>query len=540
MITLDALQIIGSYWLKPTLGLWLVLFMIRRPDFRSASSSHRVLLYALVLMLGLTLFRSLLPELTLHLLPQSLIESALFSVSLVSPSSATLGFYLLMGVYFLGVCWVACYTAQGIRDAYRLTRASRELNCSDEIHLQPVISALASRFVLSSDQPRIVVSAYLNTPLVWRWKDPVIVLPEIYADWGKDRLLRVLAHEYAHVERNDWPVKMAVRCLCALFWFVPLVWVVSRKIDVFAEVACDDRVIQLFQCRADYADDLLALSADARHQAFALSYLRRSELYQRISMVLDPCRSRETPSLQQQFWVLVILVVAFFPLVTTQVYGDDNFEALFDLRAFPVQQQLPMLIVPEESPIANINHRLDWLLRQQLLDNAELELGEQEHGEMDGDKTLNDELNKNYQQAFALVRAPRPEENMLVRYFIHEGESLKPLSDIPIESETLPIDMPSVRIEGYLPLETVSPQYPRMALNRKMNGRVVVQFDVNEAGFVTNANIVYAQPRRVFDKAVLRAVKQFRFLPLKVDGKPVITKHVNETFVFKIETPKKS
>ncbi len=69
----------------------------------------------------------------------------------------------------------------------------------------------------------------------------------------------------------------------------------------------------------------------------------------------------------------------------------------------------------------------------------------------------------------------------------------------------------------------VLPRYPRRAQLRGQEGRVVVEFVVTESGRVKSGSmkIIESTPRGVFDKAVLRALKHWRFKVRIENGQPV-------------------
>lgn len=72
-----------------------------------------------------------------------------------------------------------------------------------------------------------------------------------------------------------------------------------------------------------------------------------------------------------------------------------------------------------------------------------------------------------------------------------------------------------------MPLLRVQPEFPEKALARGIEGRVLVEFDVTEAGTVENARIVAFEPSPVFNEAALRAVRQWRYNPKVVNGRTV-------------------
>src|SRR5690606_11435705 len=109
-----------------------------------------------------------------------------------------------------------------------------------------------------------------------------------------------------HIKRYDWLTKVALQLLCALLWFIPLVWVLSRKIGWYAELACDDQVVRITNCRAEYAEDLLDLTSDSKHNAWLLELNDGSKLYARINHILDGRYGRE--GIERKFIVFNVLV----------------------------------------------------------------------------------------------------------------------------------------------------------------------------------------------------------------------------------------
>jgi protein TonB len=76
-----------------------------------------------------------------------------------------------------------------------------------------------------------------------------------------------------------------------------------------------------------------------------------------------------------------------------------------------------------------------------------------------------------------------------------------------------PAPKPAIR-RGAVPIERVEPVYPREAIKDNIqSGRVVARLQVNEKGLVTEVTIVESNPRRVFDREVVRALSQWKFQP---------------------------
>jgi hypothetical protein len=105
---------------------------------------------------------------------------------------------------------------------------------------------------------------------------------------------QVIAHEIAHVSRyDDWLIGMQ-KLIEALFVFHPLVHVISRRMDLDREMACDDQVILSYQPRA-YAACLTKVAELVEFgPATALMVpllARKSHLTSRVEMMLDRTRA---------------------------------------------------------------------------------------------------------------------------------------------------------------------------------------------------------------------------------------------------------
>ena len=70
-------------------------------------------------------------------------------------------------------------------------------------------------------------------------------------------------------------------------------------------------------------------------------------------------------------------------------------------------------------------------------------------------------------------------------------------------------------------LHRVRAEYPKRALRRGLEGRVVFRLLIGTDGRVHEAEVVRAQPSDVFEEAARAAITQWRFSPARLDGQPV-------------------
>ena len=88
--------------------------------------------------------------------------------------------------------------------------------------------------------------------------------------------------------------------------------------------------------------------------------------------------------------------------------------------------------------------------------------------------------------------------------------------------------------DDYQPLFKRAPTYPRSALQRNTEGFVVLEFTVDEMGFVRSPKVVDSEGGSAFHKPSLEAAREFRYAPRFVDGKAVPVDNVRNRIIFSI------
>ncbi|MGF1778849.1 TonB family protein [Vibrio nomapromontoriensis] len=98
------------------------------------------------------------------------------------------------------------------------------------------------------------------------------------------------------------------------------------------------------------------------------------------------------------------------------------------------------------------------------------------------------------------------------------------LPNIAISTQVAGVAMnaPSVpdigRNQQVMPLHRKEPRYPRRAIQRNMEGYVVMSFTIDVNGRPTDIKVVEAQPKRIFEREAMVALKQWKYQPMVVNG----------------------
>ena len=72
-----------------------------------------------------------------------------------------------------------------------------------------------------------------------------------------------------------------------------------------------------------------------------------------------------------------------------------------------------------------------------------------------------------------------------------------------------------------MPLVRVPPRYPGRAARLQIEGSVTVEFTITADGSVADPAIIESDPPRVFDKAALQAIVQWKFKPRVENGQAI-------------------
>jgi len=197
-------------------------------------------------------------------------------------------------------------------------------------------------------------------PMVWGWPRPVLLLPPEAADWPPARLRAVVLHESAHVRRQDWLTQTLAQAACAVYWFNPLVWLLTARMGSEAERACDDAVLLSGVPPADYAQDLLAVARSlstggaARRVSFgAVTMARRSPVRGRLEAILDARRPRRRATRSAAALALAVTLAVAAPLAALRPAARADAPA--------DTQPAPPAGVPTEADIAQVQQRLQSL-----------------------------------------------------------------------------------------------------------------------------------------------------------------------------------
>jgi beta-lactamase regulating signal transducer with metallopeptidase domain len=173
------------------------------------------------------------------------------------------------------------------RAVHRIHRLRRDASV-----LSPAQVRMASQIIEAKHRVALLESTAIDDPVTVGMFHPVILLPsKVLPDLGEEELSAVIAHEYGHIRRRDFPVHI----LCELI-SLPVAWhpgirYLMSKISQTRELACDDYAAARLGKRRSYANTLLHLASLCLHtprgNAAGLGIFDGDNLETRIMMLTE-------------------------------------------------------------------------------------------------------------------------------------------------------------------------------------------------------------------------------------------------------------
>lgn len=199
---------------------------------------------------------------------------------------------VLVGTWLVGVLLLSVRFGGGWLRVRRLTREqARPASPRDAERL----TTLARRLGIVTTV-RLLESALVQVPTVIGWLQPVVLVPlSLQTGLSPRDLELLLAHELAHIRRQDYLVNLLQTVVETVLFYHPGVWWVSRQVREEREHCCDDIAVALCDDRTAYATALLRLEELRRETPLLAVAATGGHLLRRIRrLVAGPSHHAET------------------------------------------------------------------------------------------------------------------------------------------------------------------------------------------------------------------------------------------------------
>ena len=439
-----------------------------------------------------------------------------------------LGLSVLLGRLFVGTLAVR--------------RMARSAAANQETTWQDLIQELSGS--LSLNKPvRLLFSDSQISPMTWGVLRHTVVLPSQAQQWGPERRRLVLAHEIAHVKRNDGIIQLFVQIVCGAYWFNPLVWYAAHRIRIERERACDDHVLKLGAAAADYADHLVQIVRGMRTNRSlsfaAVSMAQPSQLETRLVSILDSRIRRQGVSrvaaacLSVVTCLLTVSIAAIGvtpavrPVVPTPAISAPQPPAT--MAATPAPE-------PQRTRIGDVGAlRSNTVVPPRVIESKPpIYTDEAIAARIEGTVTL--ETDVDAQGKFKILRVvkglgfgldQRAMGTVLDWKFApatRNGISVRAITQVDVDFKLPPPPQVFLRVgNGVTPpliLSRVEPHYTDEARQARSRGTVVLEVVIRKDGTVDVLRVARGLGFGL-DESAVEAIKQWRFKPGTRNGEPV-------------------
>jgi beta-lactamase regulating signal transducer with metallopeptidase domain len=174
------------------------------------------------------------------------------------------------------------------RGSFRVHRLRKEAS-----PLSPAAQAAVPAWLNSAPhQVSLLESTTIHVPVTAGVFRPVIVLPSnLMPGLGEQDLSAVIAHEYGHIQRRDFPVHVLCEVLALPVFWHPGIRYLKSKVSQTRELACDEYAAVRLGKRHLYARTLLRLASLCLHathgNAMGLSIFNGDNLEDRIMRLTE-------------------------------------------------------------------------------------------------------------------------------------------------------------------------------------------------------------------------------------------------------------
>ncbi len=170
---------------------------------------------------------------------------------------------------------------------------------------------------------KIIKSGVAGTSMIVGHLKPVILLPfSMITQLSIKELEAVLAHEIAHLKRNDFLINILQSIIEAIFFFHPGMWVISKAIRTERENSCDEIAIKVTNDKINYLKALThawELSNDQNTNYKVAFTAKHSSLLQRALRIKNNDKMKK--NVTEGF---IVASIIFFTLILFSFSFDNQ------------------------------------------------------------------------------------------------------------------------------------------------------------------------------------------------------------------------
>ena len=432
---------------------------------------------------------------------------------------------------FAGIAVRLLWLVYGIVRLAQFSRAARERGrplVADELESQIGVSA---RYI--EQRPGL-------GPCTFGFLRSTVALPAGFDALARSFQRAIVGHELVHVKRRDIAVAFAEELAVAMLWFHPWVWLLRARIRVAREQVVDRSVVEILGDRGEYVRCLVEIAGHdlVPHlsQAGAGMLLPR-ELHARVDAIFKEVgmSRRRLATITIAFlsviaatgWVTASTVPLRVPNV---VSGASRAQTVQNVPPDTPRRQTKMGFA--EYPLEALEKGIRGTVRVAItvspagqVTTASVVSGPQELRA----SAFKVAMGLEFAPAVGTTAMTVAVEYVLTTNYwgVRIGDLSSVVSSPPARGAAPPGVGPDAsgayRIGGAIrpprKIADVPPLYPEAAQREKVEGVVIIETRVDEAGNVGDTRLLRSIP--MLDQAAIDAVRQWKYEPTLMNGQPV-------------------
>ncbi|MCW5981408.1 MAG: TonB family protein [Bryobacteraceae bacterium] len=366
---------------------------------------------------------------------------------------------------------------------------------------------------------RLIRCREATMPVTWGWLRPRVMLPQDCVNWPRERIRVVLAHELAHVKRQDWAVQMLAEFGRAVYWFNPLIWIGSNRLRTESELAADDAVLNLGIRPPAYAEQLLDIARSLKRSRLAwlpaLAVARQSNLERRLIAMLNPSLDRRTVTAKSVFLIFTAALCLALPLAALQTLSGKFYGTVSDATGG---------VVPNATVIlSNVNGSTRDMTTTSTV-------GVFEFVDLPSGHYTLEVLKPGFARYVVSDVALEPNKNQHLPVKLAVGKVTERINVVgdgaKAAAQRTSGETPQrIRVGGNVQstklVHMERPSYPTVAKAAGIEGMVVLEAVIGKEGSLLSLRVMNSQIDPDLARAAVEAVSQWKYQPTLLNGEPV-------------------
>ncbi|MCH5238670.1 MAG: M56 family metallopeptidase [Muribaculaceae bacterium] len=417
----------------------------------------------------------------------------------------------ISGIYFIGLLLTALFSLMTIGHLIFLLIKSKKMAIDD-----------------------IEVYVHTNEKLSsFSWCNQIFLFEGALNSELKD-LQMLVSHEKTHLDKGHW-IDLGFAQIVLIFqWFNPAAWYMRSELQRIHEYEADESVLKTGIQEKDYQMLLIQNISGNRYSGLT-DGLNNCSLKKRIIMMKKTKFKKD--------WVTRGIAVCGFAVLGGLIIH-------IPAVAFVLEEGKPMVNSPTSKETNNLNFAQEDLNSGENNDTAPLYYVNGERVKKEDLASVNpdnikgivvDKSSENPKVEITTKEVKQPVEYNTTESYNDSDKKKGVIKSYP--DAYLEVDKVAEYIGGQSQLlkdlsETMV--YPEEAKEKGIEGRVVVRFQINTNGTLSNCEVAHSQ-NALLDDAALKAVEDLpgKWEPAEVNGKPVAS-IFNMPVTFKLQYPQKN